>query len=169
MRKELWSKSEHGKCRISCSMCLFRFSSLSPDTLAITPSGGHCTWGGGGVWGGGGGRSSQPQHWSSCSVLFFCTGLRWLSRFPDLQTEMWTGKSLTFLTTQDEAYLPLHSSPWKTWKSVPQVGHWQVPIFKCRHLLSCVLHNSEIMLFTDVKEFRKAPTNTLVCFLVIQG
>lgn len=69
MRKELWSKSEHGKCRISCSMCLFRFSSLSPDTLAITPSGGHCTWGGGGVWEG---VVADPHSPSTDPHALFC-------------------------------------------------------------------------------------------------
>lgn len=39
------SKSEHDKCRISCSVCLYRFSSPSPDMLAITPSGGRSSLG----------------------------------------------------------------------------------------------------------------------------
>lgn len=119
MRKELWSKSEHGKCRISCSMCLFRFSSPSQMPWQSLHRGVTAL----GVVVGFGADPHSPntdphalfcfsaQDWDG-SVIFLICKLRCEQENLSLFSPHKMGQDL-----------PLHCSPWKTCRSVPQVGH----------------------------------------------
>lgn len=143
MRKGLRSKSEHDKCRISCTLCLYRFSSPSPDILGITPSGDP-------IWGGGGDRSSHHQAAPTLMlmgsfVFLHTTEMAQSFCLISVQTEMWKGKSLTFLTTQNGARFTFarfslenlqKCSPSRTFGNL-NVGTY-IPVC-CTTLRSCLL------------------------------
>lgn len=107
--------------------------------------------------------TDEPRHCFSWSVFFFCTGLKWLSHFAWFPCKLRREKESLLLFSphkvRQECFAVFSLENLQKPSPSRRFGRFQ---FKSGHLVSCVLQDSEIRLCTDVKEFRKAPTSTLL-------